>query len=67
MEDEHFIYHRDDFVCLTDHVEYNWLDEIVHKFIGYDKSGLLRVSPTRKVNLKYVYTMPILCSPSLLF
>ena len=46
-EDEHFIYHRDDFVCLNDHVEFNWLDDIVHKFMDYDQSNLLRVSPSQ--------------------
>ncbi len=43
-DDEHFIYHRDDFVCLSDHVEFNWLDDVVHKFMDYDQSNLLRVS-----------------------
>lgn len=43
-EDMQFIYHRDDFVCLSDHVEFNWLDDIVHKFMDYDQSNFLRVS-----------------------
>ncbi len=43
-KDMRFVYHRDDFVMLTDHVEFNWLDDLMHKFMDYDASGLLRVS-----------------------
>ena len=31
-------------MCLNDRVEFNWLDDIVHKFMDYDQSDLLRVS-----------------------
>jgi hypothetical protein len=42
-KDEHFAYHKDDFVMLTTHSEFNWLDDILHKFMDSDGSGILRV------------------------
>ena len=42
--DERFIYHRDDFVFSTNHIEFNWLDDIMHKFMDHEASSFLRVS-----------------------
>jgi hypothetical protein len=43
-EDDHrFIYHEHDFVSLADHEE-NWLDDVVHRFVGHCRKGPLRVS-----------------------
>jgi hypothetical protein len=40
--DERFIYHESDFVSLEEH-EGNWLDELMHRFVGHCRTGILRV------------------------
>jgi hypothetical protein len=41
-DDQRFVYHEHDFVSLEDHEE-SWLDEIVHRFMGHCRKGILRV------------------------
>ncbi|KAH6683327.1 hypothetical protein B0J14DRAFT_144737 [Halenospora varia] len=49
-EDQQFIFHEHDFVSLQ-HYEDSWLDDAMHRFMGYCKRGLLRcifVTPADK-------------------
>jgi len=43
--DERFIFQKDDFVMITQHSEFNWLDDLFQRFIDYDSSNLLKVRP----------------------
>jgi hypothetical protein len=45
-KDERFILQKDDFVMLTEHSEFNWLDGLFQRFIDYDRSNLLKVRPS---------------------
>jgi len=41
--DQRFVYHQHDFVSLEQH-EDNWLDELIHRFMGHCRKGILRVN-----------------------
>lgn len=44
-KDERFIYQKDDFVMVTKHSEFNWLDDVFQRIIDYDSSNILKVRP----------------------
>ena len=46
-EDERFIFHRDDFVCLADHAQSNWFYDNLVSYAYRNKNGFLRVSAAK--------------------
>ena len=50
-DDQRFIFHEHDFVSLQIYQD-SWLDQLMHRFLGHCKKGILRVSSARSRKYK---------------